>query len=116
MVGCKSFGQLHGWHHNVFQTNGFAAAVAHEMHMVVVVMTRFAFVFAQGVQDGVVCSRDEVNDALVDKGLQCPVNSHPVEIFAGQLLNIGMRQSAFAVQKQGEDLLPTIGDAELILF
>lgn len=96
-VQAETLWQLHLWRYNVLQAISYAAIVANKMHMVIVVMTFAAFVFAQRISHHAVRRRNGMKDTAFLKGLQRAVNGNAVELFACFFLNYGMfeRPGAF---------------------
>lgn len=84
------------------------------MNMVVVVMTFKAIILAKCVFDGIVCCRDRMNNALINKGLKCSVNGDPVESLTGLMLYVSMGKGATVGEEKVEDLFPAIGNAEVV--
>lgn len=84
--------------------------------MVVVMMTRFAIVFAKRIQHGIIGGRNQVDDPFFDEGLEGAVNRYPVKHFAGLFLDVGVGQRSITIKEQFKDFFPAISDTELIFF
>jgi hypothetical protein len=115
-VGGELAGKLNSRYTHLVQANSFFATVANEMHMVVVVMAIPAILLAEGILDGVVCRRDAMDDPFVNKCLQRPVNSYPVEFLASLSFYVRMRKCALSRDEQFQYLFSASGNAELISF
>ena len=67
------------------------------MHVIIMVMAGSITVFAQGIQNRIIGSGYDVDNSFVDKCLQRAIYRHPVKVFTGVFLNVGMRQRTIAV-------------------
>jgi hypothetical protein len=85
------------------------------MHVVIVVMSFTAIIFAECITDGVIRGWYRVNDAFFHKGLQCAVHRYTVKFFTASFFNIRMREGAAAVQKKFKDRFSAIGNTQLVL-
>jgi hypothetical protein len=86
------------------------------MHMVVVVVALAAFVFAKCVAHRIIGCGNGMDDAFIDKSLQCAVNSYPVELLAGLFFDIAVRQRAGLRQKKLQYARPAARNAQLVAF
>lgn len=84
--------------------------------MIIMVMTFFTIVLAERITDTVIGSRNGMDNSLVQKYLKGAVNRYPVELLAGSLLNITMRQRSLLTKEKFKDPLPAAGYTELVTF
>lgn len=92
----KFIRQVHFGNVGVQAVSG-AAIVAEKMHMVIVVMARFALILAECILHGVIGRGYRVNDAFIDKRLQGAIDGYPIKFFAAHFLNISMCQCTISL-------------------
>jgi hypothetical protein len=69
------------------------------MYMMIMVMTFTAFILAQCISNGIICCRNRMDDAFLNKRLKGAINRHPVKFFAGFFFNIAMSKCACLVKE-----------------
>jgi hypothetical protein len=84
------------------------------MNMIVVVMSIGTFILAQRIPDRIVVGRNRMNDPFFNERLESSVHCDPVDLFASFFLDVGMRKSAIAAEKQSQYSFPGTGYAKLI--
>lgn len=77
--------------------------------MIVMMLALLAIVFAQRIQNRIVCGRNLVNDAFFYKGLQGAVNSNPVKAYRAVAFNVRMRQGSFRTEEEFQNFFSAFG-------
>src|SRR5689334_8558881 len=93
-----AFGKLDEWRNDIIKANGFIAIGANKMYMIIM-MVSFSTVLAKGIAYRIIGSGNGMNDSFFNKGLECAVNSYPVEFFSGFFFDISMGQRIGCRQK-----------------
>lgn len=100
----------------MFQANRVAAGAAHEVNMIIMMMSTGTVVFTQRVTYRIIRRRDTVDQSFFEEGLQSAVNRNAIKPFARASFNVTMSKGTILLQEKLENFFSAAGYAELITF
>ena len=88
----KTLGKINFWSDYRVETISDIAAIANKMNMIIMMMTRGALIFAQGIQHRIICCGYGVKYSFFDKSLQRAVYGDTVKFFARFFIDLVVSQ------------------------